>query len=69
MTDNKVEMRVSFLNYARPTLRISDKVWTTEDWDNAMRLWFDAQDLAIWKAFEAGWKASEREQEKKMGTQ
>lgn len=60
MSDEKVRMRQSFLSYARPTLRLSDKVSTTEDWEAAMRIWFDEQDRALWGSYEAGWESANR---------
>lgn len=56
MSDNEIKMRLSFLSYARPTLRMADKATTTEDWETAIRMWFDERDRGLWAAYEAGWK-------------
>lgn len=56
--DWKVKMRTGFLSYARPTLRVFDKVSTTEDWEALMQAWFDHEDRALWEAYEAGWNHS-----------
>ena len=60
MSDEQIKMRLSFLSYARPTLRLSDKVSTTADWEAAMGIWFDGRDRALWGAYQAGWESAIR---------
>lgn len=58
--ENKIQMRDWFLWSFKVSARqyIRDMIHSDNDWEAALRNWFSDEDLAVWKAYEAGWTHS-----------